>query len=426
MDEKNLEMLLDVSKRMAETRALDPLLQYTMGIALEFVNAERGHLILKEQDGSLDFRVKLDRDGNELDSPESQISHSILDQVTGNSEPLVITDALVDPSFHSSASVNELQLRSVMCVPLISRGETIGAIYVENRSSANIFEEKDLQPLTIFAAQAAVSIENAMLNDQLEARVTARTRELEQAKFQVEQSFMESVEANRIRTMFLSNVAHDIRSPLNMVVGAMSLLDEGEFGPLNQEQKDWVKKSLRAVDHVVKLTDDFFDLTKIEMGKLELYPEDVDLNLFLRLLYEIGEGIPWGNQIEFKLNLEAHLPTVQLDPTRIQQVILNLLSNAEKFTESGVVTLYARLNDNGKDVMIGVQDTGAGIPSDDLDKIFDRFRQVRDPSTAYRKGSGLGLSICRELVELHDGKIWAESKQGVGSDFKFTLKTGRK
>ena len=421
MDENLLEMLLDVSKQMAETRVLDPLLHYAMGVALKLVKAERGYLILKNDDRSLDFRVKLDREGNELESPEGQISHSMLNRVMENAEPLVVTDALVDPSFHSSASVNALQLRSVMCVPLISRGDTIGAIYVENRSNANIFENKDLPPLTIFASQAAVSIENAMLNDDLEARVAARTAELEEAKSQVEQSFMESVEANRIRTMFLSNVAHDIRSPLNMVVGALSLLEEGEFGPLTSDQQEWISKSLRAVDHIVKLTDDFFDLTKIEMGKLVLYPEVVDMTQFLQLLFEIGEGMRWNDDVDFELQLEPDLPSTLIDPTRIQQVILNLISNAEKFTSEGSVTLHAQHHIEENEILIGVKDTGPGIPPDEQEKIFDRFQQARDNKLSKRKGTGLGLSICRELVELHQGKIWVESELNNGSDFKFTL-----
>ena len=425
MDENLLEMLLDVSKRMAETRVLDSLLRYAMGVALKLVEAERGYLILRNEDGSLDFRVKLDQQGNELESPEGQISHSMLNRVMGNAEPLVVTDALVHPSFQSSASVNALQLRSVMCVPLISRGETIGAIYVENRSNANIFENKDLPPLTIFASQAAVSIENAMLNDDLEARVAARTVELEEAKSQVEHSFMESVEANRIRTMFLSNVAHDIRSPLNMVVGALSLLEEGEFGPLTSDQKEWISKSLRAVDHIVKLTDDFFDLTKIEMGKLVLYPEQVDMNLFLELLFEIGEGMRWNDQVEFKLELEHNLPRLKIDPTRIQQVVLNLISNAEKFTSDGSVTLYANYLQEKDAILVGVKDTGPGIPPDEQEKIFDRFQQARDNKLSKRKGTGLGLSICRELVHLHQGEIWVESQPSNGSDFKFTLPVRR-
>jgi len=419
MNEDFLEHLLEISKSMAETRVLGPLLKYAIGVAIELVNAERGYLVLQSTDGSLDFRVKQDRAGNELESPEDQISHSMLNKVMNTMQPLVVTDAMVDPSFQNAKSVHTLQLRSVMCVPLISRGVSIGVIYVENRSNANIFEKDSVKPLTFFANHAAVAIENAILNDNLEMRVRERTLELEQAKAQIEQSFTEVVEANRIRTMFLGNVAHDIRSPLGMVVGALSLMSEGEFGPLTADQAEWIDKSLQSAQHIIKLTDDFFDLTKIEMGRLAIYSQPVELISYLQGLYEIGESLPWKDDVQFKLEITDDLPELSLDKTRIHQVVLNLLSNASKFTEHGTVTLHANAND--KFAIIGVHDTGKGIPEDKLNTVFERFQQIDSDSTKEERGTGLGLAICKELVTLHGGEIWVESELGKGSDFIFTL-----
>ncbi len=181
MNPNLLEQLLEISRRMAETRVLAPLLDYAMDVALKLVDAERGYLVLLDDHGNLDFRVRRDNQGQDIDQPEGQISHSVLNKVTTTGEPVVLTDAMVDPSFQQAKSVVNLQLRSVMCVPLITNGKTIGAIYVENRSLADIFEENALKTLTFFGAQAAVAIENAILNDQLEERVAARTVELEDA-----------------------------------------------------------------------------------------------------------------------------------------------------------------------------------------------------------------------------------------------------
>jgi len=180
MNEDMLEKLLDISRKMAENRLLDPLLEYAMSVALELFNAEQGYLLLLGKNNSLDFRVRQDRSGKELAEPEEQISHSIFEQVIKNGKSLVIANAGTDPNFQSSESVNSLKLQSVMCVPLITRGKTLGAIYIENRSKASIFTEEDIKPLEHFAAQAAVSIENAILNDELESRVEQRTAELAQ------------------------------------------------------------------------------------------------------------------------------------------------------------------------------------------------------------------------------------------------------
>ncbi len=422
MNEALLERVLDLSRRMAETRALNPLLEYAMNEAMSLVGAERGYIVLVNKEGTLDFRVTRGQEADE--NAQDQISRSILSKVIHSAEPLIVRDASDDPTWNQSKSVAVLRLRSVMCVPLISRGETIGAIYVENRSVKGRFDEQDLAPLIFFANQAAVSIENAALNDDLEARVAARTRELEQAKAQLEHSWTESVEANRLRTVLLGNVAHDLRSPLTIVIESLSLMQSGAFGDMTPEQAEWIGKSLDAAMYVLNLTNDIFDLTKIEMGGLVLYPQATPLNEFLKKIFNIAQGLPWPDSVEVRLDIEPDLPAVMLDPIRISQVLVNLFSNALKFTSQGSVTLHAQALPGQGQVLIGVADTGDGIPADQINRLFQRFQQVDGNRERRRVGTGLGLAICRDLVEMHQGRIWVESQPGVGSDFKFVLPVG--
>lgn len=178
MKEEMLEKLLDISRKMSENRFLDPLLEYAITVALELFDAENGYLVLLRIDGTLDFRVRQNRQGSTLVEPEEQISHTILEDVIQHNKSLVIANAYSDPNFKNADSVMALRLRSVLCVPLIAKGNTLGAIYIENRTEKNLFTEKDIKPLEHFAAQAAVSIENAILNDELEDRVAIRTAEL--------------------------------------------------------------------------------------------------------------------------------------------------------------------------------------------------------------------------------------------------------
>jgi signal transduction histidine kinase len=419
MDDSLLQLMLDVSYRMAETRVLQPLLDYAVSQALALVKAERGYIVLAQPDGSLDFRVKRDFHGNELEHPELQISTSILSKVIQTGKPLVVTDALSDMDFQSAPSVRDLQLRSVMCVPLTSRGATLGAIFVENRTQAGLFVDDDVLPLTFFANQAAVYIENAILNDELESRVAARTAELEEANSQLELAWTQAVETNRWQTTLLANVAHDLRAPLGVASGALVMLKEGYLGDMLPEQHEWVSKSLSAVNIATRLTNDIFDLTKIQTDRLTLTPEEVPLRDFLSEIYKVADGLPRSPETAFNLQLPDDLPHLMIDPTRMQQVLLNLVANAMKFTASGSVTLYAGLVDD--QVLIGVADTGEGIPADKLDSIFERFQQVDANVTRRQAGSGLGLAISRELVEMHGGQIWAESEVGVGTDFKFVL-----
>jgi signal transduction histidine kinase len=419
MNEALLERFLDLSRRMAETRTLNPLLEYAMNEAMSLVGAERGYIVLVNNEGALDFCVTRGQEADE--NAQDQISRSILSKVIQSAEPLIVRDASDDPTWNQSKSVAVLRLRSVMCVPLISRGETIGAIYVENRSVKGRFDEQDLAPLIFFANQAAVSIENAALNDDLEARVAARTRELEQAKAQLEHSWTESIEANRLRTVLLGNVAHDLRSPLTIVIESLSLMQSGAFGDMTEEQAEWIGKSLDAAMYVLNLTNDIFDLTKIEMGGLVLYPQVTPLNEFLKKIFNIAQGLPWPDSVAVRLDIEPDLPAVTLDPIRISQVLVNLFSNALKFTSQGSVTLHAQALPGQGQVLIGVADTGDGIPADQIDRLFQRFQQVDGNRERRRVGTGLGLAICRDLVEMHQGRIWVESQRGVGSDFKFVL-----
>lgn len=415
MEYDRLKQILEVSRHMAETRALEPLLDYVIDEALRLTRAERGYLILVQPDQMLEIKVKRNQRGAISPKTVDQISLSVVNQVIESSSPLILDDAINDSRFDGARSIVDLKLRSIMCVPLITHGETIGSIYFENRSIRNRFSDEDLSSLTIFANQAAIAIENARLNDDLEARVQARTSELEK-------SWTELVEANQLRTVWLSNMSHDLRAPLGIAITALSLLQEGALGRLTDTQIEWVGKSLEAVQHAVNLINDIFYFFKLEGGGITLNRETIPLQPFLQSVFQVALGLPWKKPVDFKLDVTTGPVIVSLDPLRVRQVLLNLLTNAQKFTYRGQVILYAKTLDNA--VLIGVKDTGEGIAADKLDRVFQRFQQVDDNVQRREKGAGLGLAICRELVEMHGGRIWVESMPGQGSNFMFTLPFG--
>jgi signal transduction histidine kinase len=412
LDRAYLEKVLEISRRMAEIEDLDTLLNYAIDEAITLVGAERGYVVLGQSESGLKVRVKRSEGGQELEENEDHISTSIFYKVVSSGEALVLNDAQSDPRFDGARSVINLKLRSIMCVPLITKGETIGAIYVENRSFRNRFTEDNLPPLTLFANQAAVVIENAMLIDTLEERVAARTR-------QVEESWFKLVEANQLRTVWLSNITHDLRTPLAVATTALTLIQKGEMGDLNDIQREWIGKSLAATQHSMNLVNDLLYLSKLEAGVVAIQPEKVDLKVFLKDIYDVALGLPWEKEVAFSLSMLPRLPELAIDPLRIRQVVLNLLSNAQKFTRQGRVTLYVAQRKH--DIVIGVQDTGPGIPASKIDRLFQRFQQLDDTPDHTQQGSGLGLAICRELIELHGGRIWVESVEGEGSNFLFSL-----
>lgn len=424
-----LEHILEVSRRLAELRSLTLVLDTVADEAMKLTSAERVYVVLKTADGSLKFEVKRDKDGHNLSDDQVQISRSVLHKMFQTRQPLIATDAINDPDLNQAKSVVALQLRSIMGVPLIAQGDLIGAIYVEHRKLRNHFNPEDLLPLELFANHAAaVAVSNAILNAELEQRVATRTqeleqrtRELEEARRRMAQSWSESVEANRIRTVWLSNFAHDMRAPLSIVSAALSALEFGTLGPLSTEQLEWVNKSLNATRHVNLLITNLFELFKLESGKLKLHREVVDLHSLLAEAYDIASVLPWARGVHFDLEITETLPPVTIDPVRIRQVIINLISNAQKFTQQGSVILYARQLLDQHQILIGVFDTGEGIPADRVPNIFERFHYFDPDLSQQRTGSGLGLIICRDLVSMHGGRIWVESKVGEGSNFMFTL-----
>ncbi|HLF91653.1 MAG TPA: diguanylate cyclase [Anaerolineales bacterium] len=214
LNQETLHKLLEISRSMAENRALDPLLKFAVRVSLELFHAEYGYLILVDEDGALNFHVRQDKYGVELPEPNGQISHTILEKVIQKQESLIIADAILDPEFQTSKSVQALQLRSVMCVPMISRGTLLGAIYIENRSEKQLFTHDDLLPLQYFAAQAAIAIENAILNEDLEQRVRQRTAQHEQTNIQLE----EEINARKQIEIELRKLSHAVEQSPNPVI----------------------------------------------------------------------------------------------------------------------------------------------------------------------------------------------------------------
>jgi histidine kinase len=240
----DLEHMLSLSRRMVETHALQPLLEYAMNEALQLVGAERGYIVLLDEDGTLDFRVRQGAGSGEIGSRGDQISTSILQSVLQTGQPQVIKSAMDDPNWKQSRSVESLKLRSVLCVPLISNGVSIGAIYVENRSIGNRFTEDGLATLALFAQQASVSIENARLYNVLEQQIQEHTQQLEQEierRKRVEDELRRSNEElqaqNEELDAFAHTVAHDIKNPVNIIIGYSEMLRD-ESVQLSDAERD--------------------------------------------------------------------------------------------------------------------------------------------------------------------------------------------
>jgi signal transduction histidine kinase len=235
---------------------------------------------------------------------------------------------------------------------------------------------------------------------------------------ELQRAYQELELASKHKSDFLATMSHELRTPLNAIIGFSEILQEQMFGELNERQIAYVNDVLEAGRHLLSLINDVLDLAKIEAGKMELELSQVALPELLRSAVSMHSERAGRGGVALALHTEPDEITVTADERRVRQVVFNLLSNAVKFTPAdGRIDVSARL-ENGT-VEIAVADTGPGIAAEDLESIFEEFEQTTDGKKA--EGTGLGLPLSRKLVELHGGRLWAESQPGHGSTFHFTL-----
>jgi signal transduction histidine kinase len=285
-------------------------------------------------------------------------------------------------------------------VPLVKDGRLVGSIAVYRRE-VQPFTDQQTALVQTFADQAVIAIENVRLFKELEVA----NREL--------------AAASQHKSEFLANMSHELRTPLNAIIGFSEVLTERMFGELNEKQEEYLKDIYASGQHLLSLINDILDLSKIEAGRMELEVTDFDLpsaiDNALILVRERASrrGITLGHSIDERLG------SIRGDERKVKQVLLNLLSNALKFTpEGGRIDVSAVPRDGVAE--ISVADTGVGIAPEDQEAVFEEFRQV---GTADKKveGTGLGLALSRKFIELHGGRIWVESEVGKGSRFAFSL-----
>jgi signal transduction histidine kinase len=239
----------------------------------------------------------------------------------------------------------------------------------------------------------------------------------------LEERAQQIAEANRAKSRFLANVSHELRTPLNAIVGYNALALDGMYGEVPQPLRGSHERIRAAADHLLGIVNDVLDLSKIEVGRMEIDLQPVDLGAVLDGVATVVEPPADAKGIRIDVVVARDLPKIETDPRHLRQVLLNLVANAIKFTERGAVTLVARLADSGDAVEVAVEDTGIGIAEADLDRIFEEFEQVRPGGRgdSMQRGSGLGLAIARKLARLLGGDVQVVSHVGFGSRFTVLL-----
>ncbi|MBI3001824.1 MAG: GAF domain-containing protein [Deltaproteobacteria bacterium] len=362
---------------------------------------EGEYLVLAGESGSENLSLR----------PRLRLDESLSGKVVQENRAVAVRDFLEDPTIIEAhrETMRKAGHHSFLGVPLRVAGRIIGTINLYSKEERE-FRPEEINPITSFADQAAIAIQNANLF----AEVKQKTVELEGANREI-------VEASRAKSEFLAAMSHELRTPLNVIIGNADLIKEGFFGDITVKQREALEKIQRYSQVLLKLINDVLSLTRIGAKRMALDISTFRLEDVVGQIQGYAEQLNQNNHIEVLWHVGEHLPPISSDALKLEEILQNLIGNAFKFTREGKIEIRVRdLPERGR-VELSVADTGIGIDPEALDKIFEEFYQLRDAHTGSFSGVGLGLSIVKRYIGMIQGDIRVESQPKQGSTFTFTL-----
>jgi signal transduction histidine kinase len=360
------------------------------------LDEEGGELVMQAGSGSAGRAMREQGHTIPLDREESYVATAARTQ-----QAVVVNDVRETPGFMPNPLLPDTV--SEVAIPLTIGDQVLGVFDVQD-DERDRFTELEMNVFRTLTGQLASALQNALYFEEIQ-ETTERLREVD-----------------RLKSEFLANMSHELRTPLNSIIGYSEVMMMGIDGELDPETMEDVKAIYENGQHLLNMINDILDLAKIEAGRMSLNVEPVDLHLLLEELKTTNQGLihKAKKPIEMKVTVDQSVQTVPADRIRLNQILTNLVGNAIKFTEKGHVHLKAY--QHGRHwVCIDVEDTGAGISQDQLEEIFEKFRQADGSAKRQAEGTGLGLAITRSLAQLHGGRIEVDSEPGKGSTFTVWL-----
>ncbi|HSA79432.1 MAG TPA: GAF domain-containing protein, partial [Geminicoccaceae bacterium] len=401
---KELETLGEVSRQISSTLELQAVLRAIAAHAVGLAEADAGAFCAYDEEAQV-FHLQATHELDEgvvraLTRRPVHLGEGAIGTAGLRRAAVQIADVDQEAGYALYDIIRKPGYRALLAVPLLREDSLVGGLVI-CRKAPGAFGPETVNLVQTLANQSVLAIENAELFEEIEEK----GRQLE--------------EASRHKSEFLANMSHELRTPLNAVLGYAELIQDGIYGEVPQKIQDVLDRVQQNGRHLLGLINDVLDLSKIEAGQLTLSPVEYSMRELVLDVVSATEALASEKKLALEVDVPADLPRGQGDERRLTQVLMNLVSNAIKFTEAGAVSIRAKVEDGN--FLIAVSDTGIGIATEDQERVFEEFKQVDSSSTRKKGGTGLGLAIARRIVELHGGRIWVESTLGEGTTFYFTL-----
>jgi signal transduction histidine kinase len=399
---QQLTRILEINQQMTSTLELEPLLQQIIRAATELTDTEGASIMLyDEKAAELRFAAVTGKNAEELSKMRVPVEGSIAGTIWKTGQPMLITEADKDPRhYEGTDQATQYQTRNILGVPLSIKDHHIGVLEAINKHGDVLFSEEDTRLLSTLAAQAAVAIQNARLVGELQ------------------RAYQKLNQLDSLKSDFISIASHELRTPL--ILGYAAMLRDEAAGPAAEQLEVVLQAALRLRG----LIDEMVNLRLLDTGERVIQVATFAIQDLVKTVCGECESITTAKSQAISINAPMAPLLINADPAQVAIVLNNLLTNAIKFTPQGG-RISVSVEPRNSEAWIAVADNGIGISPGDLERIFERFYQVEPHLSRSHGGMGLGLSIAKGLVEMHGGRIWAESVKGRGSRFTFTLPTGK-
>jgi signal transduction histidine kinase/CheY-like chemotaxis protein len=409
LKERNRELLIlqKISETILGSLDLKAVLEKILEETIFTDSFDLGNIRLLDRSGEMLEVVA----GRGYRHPEHVLGHRALARTTESRQSKfgdrLFKEPCVEEELQQCGGYRTLKkegVESFIMVPVRANGEVVGTLQLASRTPRK-FKPEEVNLLQTIGNQLGVAVQKAQLYEE----TSRQALELEKA--------------NKMQADFAAMIAHDLRSPLMNIMGVVEVMTEGMFGSVTEEQKKWLARIEANSQNLVDLVSDFLDVSKLESGYVDINREIVNLTGLIQKSIDSYRVLALDKRISIKGAVDPSLPAVHADPRRLDQVLSNLISNAIKFTEEGgTVEVGAALTDATL-IQVWVRDNGVGIAADEMGQLFEKYRQGGNVKHSSHKGTGLGLVICKMIVEAHGGQIWVESAEGSGATFFFSLPT---